>query len=257
VAALWNSTGTVRWDLNWRRRFFEWENNVLDEFLILLNHVTLSSEEDTWEWRLENGGSFSVKSTYCLVSNLSVTGAVVSPEAAWVFKVIWKCPAPSKVSALLWKLLHDRMPTKVNLFRRRITQVQGDQVCSFCGNCAETSIHLLLYCDFALGVWRGIHDWLGLSLQFPHSFQSLFNSVAAVSCRKQIKQGLVMVWGAVIWAVWFHRNQIVFENGRTDTAVVIDNIKTFSWKWWMGRPNGSPCLLYEWMSEPLICMATG
>jgi hypothetical protein len=24
----------------------------------------------------------------------------------------------------------------------------------------------------------------------------------------------------------------------------------------MGRANGSPCLLYEWLSEPLVCMAS-
>jgi hypothetical protein len=95
----------MRWELNWRRRLFVWENNLLNDFMILLDNVTRSTEEDRWEWRPENGGVFSVKSTYLLVSNMLVTGAAVSPEAASAFKAIWKCPAPSKVSALVWKAL--------------------------------------------------------------------------------------------------------------------------------------------------------
>jgi hypothetical protein len=49
-----------------------------------------------------------------------------------------------------------------------------------------------------MSVWRGVFDWLGLFLQFPQNFQSLFNSAVNVSRRKQTKKALVMVWGAVI-----------------------------------------------------------
>ncbi|MCI78676.1 hypothetical protein A2U01_0099947, partial [Trifolium medium] len=49
-----------------------------------------------------------------------------------------------------------------------------------------------------------------------------------------------MVWGAVIWALWQQRNQIVFENGTAEEAVVIETVKTSSWKWWIGRSKGSP-----------------
>jgi hypothetical protein len=133
--------------------------------------------------------------------------------------------------------------------------MDDEQVCVFCQNHVETSLHLLLYCDFAMTFWRAVFDWLGLNLIFPHNFQSLFNSAAMVPGRKWKKQALVMVWEAVIWVLWQHQNQILFENRRKDTAVVIDKIKNLSWKWWMDKSDGSPCLLYEWLSEPLICMA--
>ncbi|CAJ2672512.1 unnamed protein product [Trifolium pratense] len=177
-------------------------------------------------------------------------------EEVAVFRAIWNFPAPSKVSSLLWKLLHDRIPTKVNLYRRGVIHSEGYQSCAFCGNCAETAIHLLLYCDFATRVWRAVFDWLGMCLQFPHNFLSMFNSVACVPGRKQTRKALVMIWGAVIWALWQHRNQIVFENGTAEAAVVIETVKTSSWKWWIGISNGNPCLLYEWLSEPIVCMAT-
>jgi hypothetical protein len=61
-----------------------------------------------------------------------------------------------------------------------------------------------------MSVWRGVFDWLGVFLQFPQNFQSLLNFTGAASGRKQINQALVMVWGAVFWALWQHRNHIVF-----------------------------------------------
>jgi hypothetical protein len=255
VATLWSSLNDERWTLTWRRRLFVWENNLLEEFMLLLNPVSMSLQEDQWVWRPDDGGNFSVKSTYELVSNMLNMEPAISPEEATVFKVIWKCPTPSKVSAFVWKVLLDRIPTKVNLFRRRVIQANGDQACTFCGNCLETSSHLLLYCDFAIKVWQGIFDWLGLSLYFPHNFTSLYNNAVAVPGGKQVKRALVMICGAVFWSLWHHRNQIVFENGVAEVAVVIDRVKISSWKWWVGRLRGNPCLLYEWQSEPIVCMA--
>ncbi|MCI32672.1 hypothetical protein A2U01_0053886, partial [Trifolium medium] len=40
---------------------------------------------------------------------------------------IWKCLEPSKVSAFAWQLLHDRIPTQLNLHRRRIIDAAGDR----------------------------------------------------------------------------------------------------------------------------------
>ncbi|PNX87037.1 hypothetical protein L195_g043121, partial [Trifolium pratense] len=56
----------------------------------------------------------------------------------------------------------------------------------------------------------------------------------------------------MIWLMWRHRNKVIFETGLIDMAGVLDDIKTTSWKWWIGRSKASPCLLYEWNSEPVL-----
>jgi hypothetical protein len=170
---------------------------------------------------------------------LSVSEHALLPEEVAVFKVIWKCLAPSKVSEFLWKLLLDRIPTKVNLRRRRVIPADGNQACVFCDNNSESSLHLLLYCDFAITVWRDVFDWLGLRLQFPHNFTSLFNFALGVPGCKQTKRALVMIWGAVLWSLWQHRNQIAFDNVRPAAEAVIDKIKMYSWRWWVCRSNGN------------------
>ncbi|MCI81480.1 hypothetical protein A2U01_0102754, partial [Trifolium medium] len=42
---------------------------------------------------------------------------------------------------------------------------------------------------------------------------------------KKRKQGLLMIWNSVVWALWRQRNKIIFENGNGDLSGVVDEIK--------------------------------
>jgi hypothetical protein len=69
---------------------FEWEKILLDELMELINPVRASSEvEDSWGWVPERGAEFSVKSTYRVVSNLSVHDEGEARWNATVFINIW------------------------------------------------------------------------------------------------------------------------------------------------------------------------
>jgi hypothetical protein len=65
---------------------------------------------------------------------------------------------------------------------------------------------------------------------------------------------MIMIWCAVIWSVWRHRNRIIFYNGVVDGVGLVDDIKLVTWKWWLGRTKSSPCLYYEWIVEPGLCL---
>lgn len=50
------------WSFSWRRRFFVWEEDLFGNLLEDLNgHVVLGGV-DEWRWRLEDHGSFLVRS---------------------------------------------------------------------------------------------------------------------------------------------------------------------------------------------------
>jgi hypothetical protein len=51
------------WNFIWRKRLFEWEES-LKELQRLLSTGVWSAEVDAWSWRLDEKGSFSVKSAY-------------------------------------------------------------------------------------------------------------------------------------------------------------------------------------------------
>jgi hypothetical protein len=102
--------------------------------------------------------------------------------------------------------------------------------------------------------WERIFKWLGLQFSLPHNLLSLLNYVATVPGTKQWRRGLVMIWCAVIWTIWRHRNRIIFDNGVVYGVGLLEDIKVAAWKWWIGRGSSSPCLYYEWISEPMLCI---
>jgi hypothetical protein len=226
------------------------------EFFIYNAAPVRSTEaEDCWKCRGGDDDLFSVKSAYVMVSDLLLPRGNVNCQEKLAFKVIWNCPAPSKVSGFAWLVLRDRVPTRENLIRCRVLPDDGQQCCVFCGDSAETVPHLVLYCNVILQVWDCIFNWLGLKLELPHSILSLLNFLATVPGSKQKRKGLVMVCNAVIWSIWRHRNKAIFDNGATYLASLFNDVKTLSWKWWIGRSNTSPCLFYEWNAEPMICLS--
>jgi hypothetical protein len=219
--------------------------------------IAASGVVDVGGWvGVETGtrGEYSVKSTYEVVSNLLIIRNSVSPDLETAFKAIWKCYSPSKVSGLVWMVLLDRLPTRENLFRRHVTAADGDRRCVFCGDCLETATHIFLYCKVIILVWGQIFVWLGFHFELPHNILSLLILVATSVGEKHVRHGLVMIWTAVIWIIWRHRNRIIFENGVVDGASMVEDVKLVSWKWWIGKGSSPLCLLYEWQAEPVLCL---
>ncbi|MCI21777.1 hypothetical protein A2U01_0042947, partial [Trifolium medium] len=63
--------GMRNWNMGWRRNLFVWEENLLNELLSMINDVVLSNEDDEWGWGPENGGAFTVNSTYCFLDSMT------------------------------------------------------------------------------------------------------------------------------------------------------------------------------------------
>jgi hypothetical protein len=164
-----SGVGGIRWTFDWRRRLFVWEENLLDQLKERINSVVLSHESDKWGWAPNNGGDYSVKSTYWTIVNLFIPMDSIEPIETQAFVSLWNCCAPSKVQAFGWQLLLDRIPTRQNLIRRQINIGEGDHLCVWCSAEAETGLHLFLYCEFARQIWTTVLDWLGLRFMLPHN----------------------------------------------------------------------------------------
>jgi hypothetical protein len=254
VAELWNGVSEVRWNFIWRRRLFVWEETLVEELVQSLQGITLTDFDDKWCWCPDSNGEFSVNSTFDLVSELLGNRGSVHPDLLVAFKAVWKCPTPSKVQGFARLMLHDRIPTKVNLFRRKILTLPTDQVCVQCSNNDENLVHLLIYCPFARQVWEKIFSWTRLNFCLPHSCVSILHLFAATQGNKKTRQGMIMIWCATVWVLWNQKNPIIFNNGASDLLGAVDEIKLVSWKWWIGKSKSQPCLLYEWlMSRAFVC----
>ncbi|CAJ2643641.1 unnamed protein product [Trifolium pratense] len=171
-----------------------------------------------------------------------------------IFDHIWDSPAPSKVIAFSWQLLHDRIPTRSNLAVRGILVADVPWECVGCVGSVESSIHLFLHCPSALKVWYDIFRWLGLVIVIPPSLFLLFEVLRASARNVKIRKGFLLIWHATIWSLWKARNGSIFANESFAPNDIVEEIKVTSWKWSLARLKVPPCMYYEWTWDPGDCL---
>lgn len=137
-----SNEGLITWNLDWRREPFLWEQNLITNLLALLDGFVLGSADDKWWWMPDDGGTFSVRSSYRALESIVLMEDGLNALEESVFGGIWKSPAPSKVIAFSWMALLDRIPTRSNLLLRRVLTQEDSMVCVMCGLREETTTHL-------------------------------------------------------------------------------------------------------------------
>ena len=79
-----------------------------------LSTVSLKEEvEDRWVWEGDKNSSYSTKEGYRILNKKEEIFSV----NRWA-NFIWNKWAPLKVNTFIWKVLQDRIPSKVNLEER-------------------------------------------------------------------------------------------------------------------------------------------
>jgi hypothetical protein len=155
VADVWRPvSGEDSWRLLWRRRFFDWEEQLLEDLKGVISQVLLAEAEDCWCWRPDRVLGFSVNSAYQQVSSISNIATLDTQWHTKIFDLIWMCLAPSKICGFAWQLLHDRIPTKNNLLIRRVIEPGEDGLCV-----AGRKLNLLLIICSCIVEWRRRCGW--------------------------------------------------------------------------------------------------
>ena len=236
--------------LTWRRPLFVWENELLVELMEDLHGFRGGQEEDVWWWKLEENGRFTVKSMYSKVEGLLLEEGPILVEQRRVFSKIWKCWEPSKVMAFSWKLLLNRIPTKVNLSLRQVLIPDIPLDCVMCLGELESANHLFLHCGFAMKVWNSIMRWLGLNFMIPPNLFILWENWEGVSVVKKMRNGFRSIWHAVVWCIWLVRNDCIFNNKIGEEEALVEDIKVLSWRWHLDHSKSQACMYYEWHWNP-------
>jgi hypothetical protein len=245
--------GVRRWDLRWRRRFFVWEEQLLCELVAVHNNAMIVDTEDRWVWNPDIDGGFSVKSLYVFLERGLLPQNTLSQSALFAFKYIWRPVVPSKVSALAWQLMLDKIPTRENLYKRGIIHID-DALCPLCNGAVESVRHLFLHCPFASAVWYSLNRWLGVVVVPPLDVTMSYEQLMTRGLNKKIRRGFSSVWLAYVWVMWKMRNDLIFNNTAASVEVAVDGIQRLSWQWFLNKVAKNSCLLYEWIWNPTDCM---
>jgi ribonuclease HI len=151
-------------------------------------------------------GFFSVRSAYHMEKSLrerdnGECSSVAITKSVW--RQIWKLPSPPVLKHFTWKVCHEILPTRVNLFKRRIGQ---DHLCPVCQREPETICHVLWECPAATAIWQ----------ECPKRMQKL--SLAARDCLGMVQELMTKLEGenlqlalTVARFIWLRGNRFVFE----------------------------------------------
>ena len=113
------------------------------------------NDVDVQVWGNEEPGHFSVNSAYeCLAKQSRGTQSDV-------FNLLWKTKAFLKVIVTTWRVLLDRIPTRVSLSRRGV--MMESTICAMCHLKEESCQHIFLECKYAQRVWSLCFKWIGIS----------------------------------------------------------------------------------------------
>jgi hypothetical protein len=145
----------------------------------------LTSQLDSFVWKLNTSGKFMVKSLYL---------DLMDDHTPFLRKYIWKIKVPLKIRIFMW-FLHQRVRNWV-----------GSNKCCHCDK-EETIQHLFIECPLARVVWRVIH--ISLNLPPPRNITNMFGNWLMGVDKKESAQIRVGVC-ALLWALWNVRNDYIF-----------------------------------------------
>lgn len=204
----------------------EWEVDIIrdifngrDQEAILNTRINVNNTVDTMYWRLESSGIYSVRSAYKFLQMQKERWAINDSNNIW--SKLWKIRAPAKTLNLLWRALSCCLPTNVQLQQKH---VQVQLMCPVCSNGDESAYHSLVLCDFASQCWRRI--FTNFQPDGASSFPEWF--VQTVDACNVVKRAEVAV---VCWAIWKARNELVWNQKRSQAWKVVESAKEYLKQW--------------------------
>jgi ribonuclease HI len=106
---------------------------------------------------------------------------------------------PVKIRSFLWRACHESLPTKLGLYKRKVTPTP---LCDLCRDHNEDGLHALWQCPSVNQTWVSAPDFSALRTSSPTSFSELACKVI------QLNSDLLFEKFAVTcWLLWHKRNQ--------------------------------------------------
>ncbi|KAA3462679.1 reverse transcriptase [Gossypium australe] len=149
--------------------------------------------EDFLAWSGEHSGEFSVKSAYKLLQSFDPRAYAVQNVYKEFYRKLWNIELPTKVKIIAWKASWNYLPTRANLFYKKLI---ADASCPCCGLAAETVDHLFKECPLSVEVWShipGVNCPQFISLSFVQWLTKTVDILPPDLCR---------IFCGALWAIW-------------------------------------------------------
>ena len=134
-------------------------------------------------------------------------------------RAVWRQRLPHKVALFAWRIARQQVLTRV---RHRYLFSTRSALCMLCREHEEDCEHLFFKCPIAIRTWAS----QGLS---GITSSSVF--WATIPRRRQGHKADQGKRVAVVWAIWLHRNEVVFEGKTVSSEGIIHEVEKFVGFW--------------------------
>ncbi|KAJ0589978.1 putative reverse transcriptase zinc-binding domain-containing protein [Helianthus annuus] len=212
------------WDWAWKRGTrSDAERSQHAELTEVLKNISLKENEDIWKWNSRPNEELTVAVIRDAISRTSLE----ANDMEWKF---WNRWAPPKVNLFVWRAAKNKIPVKMELFRRGINI--EDMRCSRCGRDEETIDHLLVDCVMAQATWWNVKNWLKLpNNEELKSCEKMLQYIQDQIGSKEWKQVIMAIFMIAMWQIWKSRNEVVFNGRNGSVTRTVDEIKELSFLW--------------------------
>lgn len=186
---------------------------------IILTIPLDSNVQDSWYWRQEKLGSYSVKSAYLFLQELNNSQQTMSNSGFW--RKLWNLKIPPKVKSFLWRASTNCLPTKDLLRSKR---VHVTHICPTCNEFPETTLHTLVLCSFANICWQRV-----LQQPVTSTFTSFQEWLQLVFEQQQLSEVHTTVM--ICWIIWKQRNELVWNQHSLEVAEVVESAYSILNQW--------------------------
>ncbi|XP_076891626.1 uncharacterized protein LOC143543107 [Bidens hawaiensis] len=210
----------------------------------MLSKVRINGIQDRWYWDNNSGNGFSV----AIVKEALRKNAYEQPRQ----RMRWVNWIPIKVNILVWRIEKERIPTCIELVKRRVNL--PNTRCALCGVDEETVTHTFVSYGFVYGVWSNIWRWCNLVPARFNLIEDLLSwqDSACVSAKgKKILRGIIMV---ACWAIWLERNKANFQKSEPKVVEVVASVKSLAFLWLKYRSNCKRIEWNDWVKYPLYML---
>jgi hypothetical protein len=156
-------------------------------------------------WLGSKNGTFSVKSAYHLGLEIIERDRGQTSQAEKgtnVWSSIWNLQVPNPIKMFLWCACNDILPTRKNLFKRRVID---DDKCPWCYLEEETTAHAIWFCPAAKDVWNASLSIFHKCAFVEHSFKNIFQLCLGRFSREEMDY-----FAAIARRIWQRRNEMLF-----------------------------------------------
>ncbi|KAJ4755660.1 RNA-directed DNA polymerase (reverse transcriptase)-related family protein [Rhynchospora pubera] len=176
-------------------------NRDVHNAVLSLNPPAFSNSRDTYFWKWETSGRFTVKSAYTML--------VSAGKVGFQGNLIWKIKLPPSIQIFVFLLFQDKLLTQEALLKRNIWVQPG---CSLCNSTSlETATHIFYLCPYTQELWSKIKGYFSsVDYQGHTDIKHLIcHALHSIFLNKKDPTAIVSI--TVLWAIWLERNNHIFR----------------------------------------------